>query len=82
MDEARVNVTYNGGNGDLQDPVSVNANTNDIRTWVQEAIATGSIVGIPADPNADLRDFVVDRFPPTDVRPYTLFSVRPKTPFG
>lgn len=81
-DEARLNVTYRGQNGDLPDPVSFRATDGDIRGWVTEAVRTGSIPGIPVDPRADFRDFVVDRFAPTPVRPYALLQVRPKTPFG
>lgn len=80
--EARVNVTYNGANGDLPDPVSYQASNGDIFQMVAEALHTGYIPGIPADPNADLTDFVVDRFDANEVRPYSLLSVRPKTPFG
>jgi hypothetical protein len=40
------------------------------------------VPGIPADRDADFRDFVVDRFPPTEARPYNLIQVRPKTAFG
>ena len=84
---ARLNVTYAGSNGDLPDPVAYDASDATIREWVTEAVRTGSIPGIPADPNADFRDFVLDRFPaPTNPaegeRDYNLLSIRPKTPFG
>jgi hypothetical protein len=80
--EARVNVTYAGGNGDLPDAVSFDANDGDIKQWVTEAIRTGGIPGIPLTENADLRDFVVDRFEATDARPHKYLMLRPKTPFG
>lgn len=80
--QARVNITYNGQNGELPDPVSLDANDGDIRQFVTEAIRGGSVPGIPADPTADFRDFVIDRFPPNDARPYNLIAVRPKTAFG
>lgn len=80
--EARLNVTYRGQNGDLPDPVDFGATDGDIRGWVTEAVRTGSVPGITPDPYADFRDFVVDRFAPTPVRPYALLQVRPKTPFG
>ncbi len=80
--EARVNITYAGGNGDLPDPVSIDASDGDIRQWITEAVRGGGIPGIPATPNADFRDFVVDRFPPNEVRPHHLISIRPKVPFG
>lgn len=80
--QARVNVTYAGSNGDLPDPVSFDATDGDIRQWVTEAVRGGGVPGIAAAPAADFTDFVVDRFGPTDARPYNLLAVRPKTPFG
>jgi len=75
-DMARLNVTYNGANGDLPDPVTRDASDADIKRWATEAVRAGSVPGIPADPNADFTDFVVDRFPVARV------MIRPKTPFG
>jgi hypothetical protein len=80
--ESRVNVTWAGQNGDLPDTVSSDASDGDIRQWVTEAVRTGHIPGIPADPSADFHDFVVDRFAANLQRPYNLLVVRPKTPFG
>lgn len=79
--EARVNVTWNGENADLPDPVSFDATDGDIKQWVTEAVRHG-FAGMPADPNVNLQDFVVDRFAPTEARPYNLLQLRPKTPFG
>lgn len=81
-DQARVNVTYGGQNGDLPDPVYFDSTDGDVRAWVTEAVRNGSIPGIPADPTAEFGDFVVDRFAPTDDRTYNLIQLRPKTPFG
>ena len=81
-DQAKVNVTYNGANGDLVDPVLFDASDAQVRGWITEALRTGGIPGIPADPGADVSDFVIDRFSATEVRPYNLLSLRPKTPFG
>lgn len=80
--EARVNITWNGQNGDLPDSVNRDAPDGDVKRWVTEAVRAGSIPGIAADNNADFGDFVVDRFPATEVRPYNLIQIRPKTPFG
>ena len=80
--EARVNVTYGGQNGDLPDTVHVQATDFEIRTWVTEAVRSGSIPGIRATRGANFRDFVVDRFSATEARPYNLIQLRPKTPFG
>lgn len=80
--EARVNVTWGGQNGDLTDPVPFDSADGDIKQWITEAVRTGTVPGIRADAAADFHDFVVDRFPATDVRPYKLIQLRPKTPFG
>lgn len=79
--DARLNVTINGENGDYPDPVSYESTDGDVRQIATEAIRTGYIPGIAADPTADLADFVVDRFPATAELPSRLM-VRPKTPFG
>ncbi len=81
-DEARVNVTYAGQNGDLEDTVLVSASDRDLRTWVTEAVRLGSVPGISADPSANFHGHVVDRFWATRHRPYNLIQLRPKTPFG
>lgn len=80
--EARVNITWNGQNGDLPDTVNRDAADADVKRWVTESVRAGSVPGIGADPNADFQDFVVDRFPASDARPYNLIQIRPKTPFG
>ena len=81
-DQARVNVTYSGQNGELPDPVYFDSTDGDVRAWVTEAVRSGSIPGIPADSSASFDDFVVDRFESTEARPYNLIQIRPKTPFG
>jgi len=81
-DEARVNITYSGQNGDLADPVSVNASDADIRAWITEAVQGGNVPGITVNGQVDFTDFVIDRFAPTEVRPFNLIAARPKTPFG
>jgi hypothetical protein len=81
-DEARLNVTWAGQNGDLPDPVPYGAAEGDIRQWAAEAIRTGGVAGIRVDVNVNLRGFVVDRFGPNEARPYNLIQIRPKTPFG
>jgi hypothetical protein len=78
---ARLNVTYEGNNGDYPDPVDYNAADADVLQIATEAIRTGYIPGIAAMPNADLTDFVVERFPAVDDLPPRLLA-RPKTPFG
>jgi hypothetical protein len=80
--EARVNITWAGQNGDLPDPVSYDATDGDVKQWVTEAVRTGGVPGITAAPHAAFHDFVIDRFPATGARPYNLVQIRPKTPFG
>ena len=80
--QARVNVTFRDQNGDLPDPVNFDASDADVKGWLTETIRTGGIPGIPATAQVDLTDYKVDRFGPTEARPYNLLSVRPKTAFG
>lgn len=79
---ARLNITYQGHNGDLPDPVMVDATDDQIRRMIVEALAAGNIPGIPRFPAANLTDFVVDRFAATAEIPVARVMVRPKTPFG
>lgn len=80
--EARLNITVNGQNGDLIDPVAFDAADGDIKQWAMEAVRGGGVPGITADPGVNFTDFVVDRFTATEARPYSLLQIRPKTPFG
>jgi hypothetical protein len=81
-DQARLNVTWKGQNGDLPDAVAFGASDAEIKQWAREALRTGGIPGIKLDPQADLRDFVIDRFPASADIPYCRLFARPKTPFG
>lgn len=81
-DEARVNITFAGQNGELPQPVFRDATDADIKAWATEAVRNGGVPGIRADATADFRDFVVDRFGPTEARPHNLIQIRPKTAFG
>jgi len=80
--QARVNITYNGSNGDLPDPVTFDSTDAAIRGFITEAVRAGSVPGIAADPNADFTDFVIDRFTANEVTPFNRLMARPKTPFG
>lgn len=79
--EAVVNITWDGQNGDLPDPVSYDAANGDVLQWAAEAIRGGGIPGIDADPNVNLQDFVVEKYAAKDTQPNKIV-VRPKTPFG
>jgi len=79
--EARLNITVNGMNGDLPDPVQFDATDADIKAWATEAVAAGHVPGIDADPNVNFGDFVVDRFTAKDDQGNRLY-LRPKAAFG
>jgi hypothetical protein len=79
--DALLNITVNGQNGNLRDPVFFDATDADVKAWATEAVRNGGIPGIDAVPNVDFRDFVVDRFAEKDGLPARLV-LRPKTPFG
>jgi len=83
--EALVNVTWAGQNGDLQDPVAYDSTDGDVRQWVTEAVRAGDIAGIDADANANFADYIVQRFPAKgegdEAKPNRIM-IRPKTPFG
>lgn len=78
---AKFNITYNGENGDLADPVSYDSTDADLKQIATETVRNGDIPGIEADPDADFNDFVIDRYPAKDGLPNRLL-LRPKTPFG
>jgi len=78
---AVLNITYAGGNGENRDPVPFDSTDDQIRQIATEAVRGSSVPGIPAAPNANFTDFVVDRFPATEEQPNRLF-LRSKTPFG
>ncbi len=85
--EARVNVTYDGQNFELPDAVQFGAADGDIKGWVAEAIRTGSVPGVRANPDVDLTNFVVDRYeapasPSPGQRAWNMVMIRPKTAYG
>lgn len=79
---ARLNITIQGYQGDLPDPVPANASDQELRTMAQEVVRGGSVPGIPAIPNASFEHFVVDRFAPAEDVPFARLSLRPKVPLG
>jgi hypothetical protein len=78
---AKLNITWHGANGDLPDPIAYDSTDLAVKQAAAEAVRTGYIPGIQADPNVDFTDFVVDRFAATNDLPDRLF-LRAKTPFG
>lgn len=80
MIDAVLNITYQGSNGDLPDPIDYDASDEQIRLWATEAVQAGGIPGLDAV-QADFSDFVVERYPARDGLPARIL-LRPKTPFG
>ena len=81
-DQAQLNITWARQNGDLPDPVSYTATDGEVKEFAQEAVSTGYVPGIGEDGAANFNDFVVERFPATEARPFNRLVLRPKTPFG
>ncbi len=83
-DEARVNITFGGQNADLPQTVSRFASPADVKRWVEEALRTGSVPGMPAVAGNETFDgFTVDPLmEPIEGRPYAMFAFRPQTKFG
>jgi len=81
-DQALLNITWAGANGDLPDPVSYDSGDGDLKQVAAEAVQTGYVPGIPADEAVRFDDFIVDRFPATEDKPFNRLFLRPKTPFG
>jgi len=79
--EARVNVTWNGHNGDLPQTVPFDATDDQVREFAREAVQ-GGIPGITADYAANFAGFVVDRYAATAEVPYARLMLRPKTAYG
>lgn len=79
--QARLNVTWRGQNGDLPDPLGIDTTDGDVKQIATEAVRTGYIQGIDADPTVNFQDFVVERFDATADLPPRVF-LRPKTEFG
>jgi hypothetical protein len=79
---ARLNITWDGQNGELPDAVPYDATDGDLKQMATEAVANGDVPGIRAAANVDLTDFVLDRYNATDEIPYARVFIRPKVPFG
>jgi len=78
---AQLNITWNGQNGDLPDPIAYDMSDSDVRQLAKEVVSNEGIPGVTQDANADFTDFVVDRYPATEEKPNRVM-LRPKVPFG
>jgi hypothetical protein len=78
--EARLNITFDGKNGDLAQAVPFGASDAQLKAWAREAIL-GGVLGDVTGP-VSLADHVVDRFEATDRAPVNRIFLRPATPFG
>jgi hypothetical protein len=81
VDEAVVNVTWQGQNAELPNPVSRERSDDEVIAMVTEAIRAG-MPGIRADENVTLRGWRVDRDEPNATTPWHRMTVRPKTAYG
>jgi hypothetical protein len=81
-DEARVIITVGGRTGDLPATVDRHAAHEDVRRMVQEALRGGGVAGLPAMPDVDLTDYIIDPCEPNAQTPYWRLLARPKTAFG
>ena len=79
---ASLNITWQGQNGDLVDPIPVDASDDIIKGVAAESVRAGGVPGISQDENATFQDFVVDRFPPEEGVEHGRIYLRPKVPFG
>jgi hypothetical protein len=80
--EARVNITFQGQNADLPDPVTFDTPDADIIRMVEEAVRGGDVPGLPEGPDAEFENSVVERYDANETTPYNRIMVRPKVPFG
>jgi hypothetical protein len=82
VEMARLNITYQGQNGDLPDMIQYDLDDDNIRAMAAEAVQGGDVPGIGAYPSARFTDFKVDRFPATDEVQHNRLFLRPKTTFA
>ncbi len=79
--QAMLNVTWGGQNGELPDGVMFDSADDDVKRMASEAVSTGGIPGITAA-EADFDDFIVDRYAANEATPFNRIFLRPKVPFG
>jgi len=79
--QATLNITWARGNGTLPETVPFDATDAEVLAWAREAVING-LPGIPADPNANLTGYMIDRYPADDTVDTNRLFVRPKTSFG
>lgn len=82
QNEAIVNITFAGSNGDLKDPVLFDATDEEIKTWATEAVRNGGVSNVPANPNANFEGYVIEKYSATEEVDYNRIFLRPKTTFG
>jgi len=74
-------ITHKGEAGTLPDPIDIDSADGDIKQIATEAVRTGYVPGIAADPAANFQDYVVERYAAKDGLPERAI-LRPKTEFG
>jgi len=80
--EARMNLTWMGLNGDLVEPVPFHVHDAELLRIAERALRAGAVSGISKRRKASLAGFVVDRFPATGGVTHNRVFIRPSTPFG
>lgn len=80
-DFARINVTWARQNSDLPDPVLRSITSDEVIRIATEAIRGGDVPEMH-DITADLSDQIAELHSPIESRPYYLWTIRPKVPFG
>lgn len=80
---ATAELTFNGEQGVVNDPLRWDLSDASVVEMVQEALRSGAVTGITQDADADLTGYKVGRYParPAEGLP-NRFSLRPSTPFG
>jgi hypothetical protein len=81
-DMARLNITYQGFNGDLSQLVPDDSTDTEVREMATEVVRNEGIGGDSPHPDADFSHFAVERFPPKDGESNPVIMVRPKVPLG
>lgn len=80
-DEARLNITHNGQNGELPDPILWDRDDAQVINIATEAVRGGSVPGITPDVTVNFSNYKVQRFPAEDDLPNRI-HIRPAVPFG
>lgn len=79
---ALFNITHRGQNGYLPEPVLRDTPEESLLKMAEEAIQSGSVPGVEADPDASTQGYMVDPYEPGNGIDVWRIHLRPKVPFG